>query len=121
MKSAQNIIDNKFDLVISCVCGVSNFDEIEKITKAGVDVIITDHHKEPKKLPPALAIIHVGLSREKYPFEKLAGVGVAYKLASGLLKSKLCKLDDKEKEGSLKLAGANIKPRLRMTTFILFC
>ena len=29
-------------------------------------------------------------------------------------------LDDKEKEGSLKLAGANIKPRLRMTTLYYF-
>ncbi len=102
MNSVQEIIDKKFDLVISCDCGVSNFDEVEKLTKSGVDVIITDHHKEPKKLPPALAIVHAGLSREKYPYSKLAGVGIAYKLACGLLKSKLCKLDDKEKDKTAK-------------------
>ncbi len=102
MNSVQEIIEKKYTLVISCDCGVSNFDEIEVLTKAGIDVIITDHHKEPKKLPPALAIIHAGLSREKYPFDKLAGVGIAYKLACGLLKSNLCKLNESEKNKTAK-------------------
>jgi single-stranded-DNA-specific exonuclease len=98
MNSVAEIIKKKYTLVISCDCGVSNFTEVEALKKAGIDVIITDHHKEPEKLPPALAIVHAGLSREKYPFTKLAGVGIAYKLATGLLKSKLCKIDDEEKD-----------------------
>jgi single-stranded-DNA-specific exonuclease len=102
MKSVAEIIEKKFTLVVSCDCGVSNFTEIEALKKAGIDVIITDHHQEPEKLPPALAIVHAGLKREKYPCTKLAGVGIAYKLATGLLKSKLCKLDDKEKEKTAK-------------------
>jgi len=94
MDSVQEIIKGKYTLVISCDCGISNYPEIEKLNKAGIDVIITDHHQEPEKLPPALAIVHAGLSREKkYPFHKLAGVGIAYKLACGLLKSDLCKLN----------------------------
>jgi single-stranded-DNA-specific exonuclease len=102
MKSVQEIIDKKFTLVISCDCGVSNAEEIKALKKAGIDVIITDHHKEPEKLPPAFAIVHAGLKREKYPCTKLAGVGIAYKLACGLLKSNSCKLDDKEKEKTAK-------------------
>ena len=102
MGSVKKIIEGKYTLVISCDCGGSNFDEVEKLKKAGIDVIITDHHQEPEKLPPALAIIHAGLSREKYPFVKLAGVGIAYKLACGLLKSKLCKLDEKDKDKTAK-------------------
>lgn len=102
MNSVKEIIEKKYTLVISCDCGVSNFNEIEKLNKVGVDVIITDHHKEPEKLPPALAIIHAGLSREKYPFNKLAGVGATYKLACGLLKSNLCKLNESEKDKTAK-------------------
>ncbi|MCD4704495.1 single-stranded-DNA-specific exonuclease RecJ [bacterium] len=102
MNSVQTIIDKKYTLVITCDCGISNFDEIKKLKKAGIDVIITDHHQEPQKLPPALAIIHAGLSREKYPFDKLAGVGIAYKLATGLLKSDLCKLEQDEKNKTAK-------------------
>lgn len=101
-KSVKLIIERNYNLVITCDCGISNFEEVETFNKAGVDVIITDHHKEPKKLPSAYAIIHAGLKREKYPFEKLAGVGIAYKLACGLLKSDLFKLGDKEKESVAK-------------------
>ena len=102
MNSVKDIIEGKYNLVISCDCGVSNYEEVEVLKKAGIDVIITDHHKEPAKLPPALAIIHAGLKREKYPFDKLAGVGIAYKLACGLLQSKLCKLDEKERDKTAK-------------------
>ena len=102
MDSVAEIIEGKYNLVISCDCGVSNTAEIKALNKAGIDVIITDHHQEPEKLPPALAIIHAGLKREKYPFSKLAGVGIAYKLACGLLKSKLCKLSSKEKDKTAK-------------------
>jgi single-stranded-DNA-specific exonuclease len=102
MDSVQEIIEGKYNLVVSCDCGVSNTEEIKELNKAGIDVIITDHHQEPEKLPPALAIIHAGLKREKYPFSKLAGVGIAYKLACGLLKSELCKLSGKEKDKTAK-------------------
>ncbi len=100
--SVQEIINDKYNLVISCDCGISNFKEVETLNKAKIDVIITDHHQEPEKLPPALAIIHASLKRESYPFTELAGVGIAYKLACGLLESNLCKLDSKEREKTAK-------------------
>lgn len=96
MDSVGEIIKNKYNLVITCDCGISNFEEVEEFNKYNVDVIITDHHKEPEKLPPAYAIVHAGLKREKYPCKNLAGVGIAYKLACGILKSDLCHLSDDE-------------------------
>lgn len=100
--AVKEIIDRKFSLVVTCDCGVSNFDEVELFNNAGVDVIITDHHKEPEKLPNAYAIIHPGLARENYKTKNLAGVGVAYKLASGIIKSELFVKSEAEKEKSLK-------------------
>ncbi|MDD4290036.1 MAG: single-stranded-DNA-specific exonuclease RecJ [Patescibacteria group bacterium] len=100
--AVKEIISRKFNLVVTCDCGISNFDEVEIFNKSGVDVIITDHHKEPEKLPNAFAIIHPGLKRENYKTKNLAGVGVTYKLASGIIKSDLFAKDKQEKEKSLK-------------------
>lgn len=87
IKNVEQFIADKIDLLITVDCGITNFAEVEKLKKAGVKVIITDHHMEPKKLPPADAILNCSLKREKYPFKKLAGVGMAFKLAQGLFKS----------------------------------
>jgi len=74
------------DLIITCDCGVSNYDEIKLAKKLGIQTIITDHHTVPDKLPPADAIIHPKVKGEKYPDKGLAGGVVAFKLAQGLLK-----------------------------------
>ena len=48
-------------------------------------MIITDHHKIQDIIPNAYAIIHPEHPEGDYPFKKLAGVGVAFKLAHALL------------------------------------
>lgn len=99
MRSVSEIIDRKFNLVITCDCAITNVEEVELFNQNNIDVIITDHHKEPEILPNAYAIIHAGLKREtKYPFHILAGVGIAYKFAVGILQSEKCHLSIKDKE-----------------------
>lgn len=100
--AVKEIVNRKFNLVVTCDCGISNFNEVEMFNNSGVDVIITDHHKEPEKLPNAYAIIHPGLARENYPTKNLAGVGVTYKFASGIIKSELFAKNENEKEKKLK-------------------
>ncbi|MCH7492269.1 single-stranded-DNA-specific exonuclease RecJ [Patescibacteria group bacterium] len=73
-------------LIITVDCGISNKAEVELATKLGIDVIITDHHEEPPKLPRAIALINPSMSEEKYPFKKLSGTGVAFKLAQAIVK-----------------------------------
>ena len=81
-------------LIISVDCGISNVDEINFINSFKIDVIITDHHEAPEILPNAYAIINPkspnaldeNLSAKQIKFlASLAGVGVAFKLAQGLL------------------------------------
>jgi single-stranded-DNA-specific exonuclease len=79
------IVHYEFDLVITVDCGISNKYEIDILNKGGVDIIITDHHQEPVERPKAYAILNSTLDDSGYPFKKLAGAGVAFKLAQALI------------------------------------
>ena len=49
-----------------------------------MDVIITDHHHIPEKLPDAVAVLNPHLENSGFAFQDLAGVGVAFKFAQAL-------------------------------------
>ncbi|MEI7891026.1 MAG: single-stranded-DNA-specific exonuclease RecJ [bacterium] len=74
----------KVSLIISVDCGITSIDEVEKANSFGIDVIITDHHHVPEKLPPAFAIINPHQINCGYQFENLAGVGVAFKVVQAV-------------------------------------
>ena len=67
-------------LLITVDCGISAYDEIEYAKNIGLEVIVTDHHECPEKLPIALAVIDPKREDSTYPFSSLAGVGVTFKL-----------------------------------------
>lgn len=72
-------------LVISVDCGVTGVLPVKKAGRMGMDVIVTDHHTPSGELPNALAIVNPKLAGSVYPFNELAGVGVAYKLLQAVL------------------------------------
>jgi len=72
-------------LIITVDNGVSSHDEVELASSLGLDVLICDHHEPEGKLPRALAVLNPKRSDSSYPFRDLAGVGVAFKLATALL------------------------------------
>ena len=71
-------------LVISVDCGITSVDEADWAKANGLDLIITDHHSVPAKIPDAIAVINPKRPGDKYPFKELAGVGVAFKLVQAL-------------------------------------
>lgn len=72
-------------LIITVDCGIASGKEINLAAKLGIDAIVTDHHWVPEKLPKSIANINPKQKNDKYPYKNLAGVGVAFKLAQGLL------------------------------------
>ena len=76
----EQIQENGTKLIISVDCGINAIDEVDQIHDYGMEIIITDHHNPKDQLPNALAIINPKVENSSYPFKKLAGVGVAYKL-----------------------------------------
>ncbi|TCS96452.1 exonuclease RecJ [Hazenella coriacea] len=74
-----------FQLVVSVDTGISAVEEAQVAKELGLDLIITDHHEPPEHLPEALAVINPKKPGCPYPCKLLAGVGVAFKLATALL------------------------------------
>lgn len=74
-----------FELIITVDNGISGHEAIAHAQQLGATVIVTDHHEIGETLPPADCIIHPRHPEGNYPFPELAGVGVAFKLATALL------------------------------------
>ncbi|KKR60646.1 MAG: Single-stranded-DNA-specific exonuclease RecJ [Candidatus Curtissbacteria bacterium GW2011_GWA2_40_31] len=62
----------KVKLIITVDHGVAAVDQVDHAKDLGIDVIVTDHHILPKKLPKAVALVHS---------TDLCGAGVAWRLA----------------------------------------
>lgn len=67
-------------LVITVDNGTLSVKEIARAKELGVDVIVTDHHNPSDILPDAVAVLNPKRSDSQYPFNDLAGCGVAFKL-----------------------------------------
>ncbi|MBQ4073618.1 MAG: single-stranded-DNA-specific exonuclease RecJ [Clostridia bacterium] len=80
---AVEMLAKKCDLLVTVDCGITSIEEVAAARRAGMQVIVTDHHKPGDQLPDADAVISPLL--QDYPFPFLCGAGVAWKLAWGLI------------------------------------
>lgn len=78
------IRNNGTDLLITVDCGISAYNEVEYAKSLGMEVIVTDHHECPEKLPETIAVIDPKRPDNTYPFNALAGVGVTFKLIQAI-------------------------------------
>jgi single-stranded-DNA-specific exonuclease len=72
-------------VIVTVDCGSTSVAEIAEAQAAGIDVLVTDHHRLPPELPAAAAIVNPQRADSRYPERRLAGSGVAFKLAQLLL------------------------------------
>lgn len=92
------IVTTDTKLIITVDGGIRNKEVVAYAREKGLDIIITDHHIPPdeKKDYPDCLIINPSVPDDKYPFKYLAGVGVAFKLASAIIER--AKIDDMTRE-----------------------
>ncbi len=69
-------------LVLTVDCGITAVDEIARARAAGLDVVVTDHHRPGDALPDCPI---VATRPSSYPFPELCGTGVVHKLVEALL------------------------------------
>ena len=92
-KAIKKIADEGYQLIITVDCGISGLEEIAYAYELGMEVIVTDHHEPLETLPKAVAVIDCKRKDNKYPFNSLAGVGVAFKVSQAI--SQRLNLDEK--------------------------
>jgi single-stranded-DNA-specific exonuclease len=74
-------------VVVTCDCGTSAVSPVARLCRAGIDVIVTDHHLPGGDLPDCLSVLNPKRSGCGYPDKDLAAVGVAFKLALALARA----------------------------------
>ena len=81
-------------LVVSVDSGTRAFAAADSARRAGVDLIITDHHLPgPDGLPHAFAVVNPNQPGCEYPCKSLCGAGIAFKIAQALLARRLAHRD----------------------------
>ena len=71
-------------LMITVDTGVTAIDEVSLASSLGIDTVVTDHHECREELPEAVAVVNPRRGDCTYPFDELAGCGVAFKLVCAL-------------------------------------
>lgn len=72
------------DLLLTCDTGSSAHEAADYCAKRGIDLLITDHHALPQRLPLAAAHLNPRRLPAGHALSELPGVGVAYKLIEAL-------------------------------------
>ncbi len=85
-EALQKAAEQGTRVVVTVDCGVSAHAEARLAKEHGIDLIITDHHQPPPELPEAVAVINPQRLDSLFPFQNLAGVGVAFFLLVALRK-----------------------------------
>ncbi len=84
------------DTLLTCDNGIAAYQEIALAKELGMTVIITDHHEVPYeekagkriyRVPPADAVVNPKQPDCPYPFKKLCGAAVAFKLIQVLYRN----------------------------------
>jgi single-stranded-DNA-specific exonuclease len=70
-----------YGLVVTVDCGITAVEEVAEARAAGLEVVVTDHHRPGETLPDCPL---VATRPSDYPFPELCGTGVVLKLLEAL-------------------------------------
>jgi single-stranded-DNA-specific exonuclease len=82
-EAVQQLADAGSTMLITVDCGITAIDAAHAAAAQGLELVITDHHQLPERLPAAAAIVHPLLDGS-YGNPRSCGALVAFKLAWAL-------------------------------------
>jgi len=83
-EALQRLYSKGVTLVVTVDCGSTDHEPIQLARELGMDIIVTDHHKLPDIPPDANVILNPKGNEENGELAELAGVGVAFYLATAI-------------------------------------
>jgi single-stranded-DNA-specific exonuclease len=72
-------------LIVTCDCGITAVESVERARAMGLEVVITDHHLPGPRLPPAAAIVDPQQEGDRSGLTQLCGTGIVFKLVQALV------------------------------------
>ena len=84
MAGVQSAKNGNIDLVIALDCGIKAIEQSRELKKAGIDLIICDHHLPGNNLPTCVALLNPKQQDCLYPFKHLCGCGIGFKLIQAI-------------------------------------
>ncbi|MGH7621719.1 MAG: single-stranded-DNA-specific exonuclease RecJ, partial [Gemmatimonadaceae bacterium] len=87
MAGVNAAIASEAKVLVTCDCGTNALAPVEIACRAGIDVIVTDHHLPSGPLPDCLAVLNPKQDGCEYPDKDLAAVGIAFKLSLALTRA----------------------------------
>jgi single-stranded-DNA-specific exonuclease len=70
--------------IVTVDCGITAAEGVEVARRAGVDVVVTDHHLVPDQLPRGAIVVNPRQPGCAYPEKELAATGIAWKIAQAI-------------------------------------
>lgn len=83
-ETIERLAEQQTQLLITVDNGVAAVEEVALANSLGIDVVVTDHHLPPDRLPDAVAVVNPHRADCESGFKDYAGVGVAFKLVCAL-------------------------------------
>lgn len=83
LPAVQKLAEEGCKLLITVDNGIAAADIIAQAPET-MDIIVTDHHLVPEKIPNAIAVLNPHQKDCRYPYKELAGCGVAYTVCRAL-------------------------------------
>jgi single-stranded-DNA-specific exonuclease len=71
-------------VLLTCDCGSGATEQVEAARELGMKVVVTDHHLIADPPPIAHALVNPHRHDSVYPFDRLSGAGVVFRLCEGI-------------------------------------
>lgn len=71
-------------LLVTCDCGSSDHERLDRARRAGIDAVVIDHHRVPEAPLPAVAFLNPHRPQCGFAYKGLASVGLALSVAAGV-------------------------------------
>lgn len=117
VKTVERAVASGYTLIVTVDNGITAFEPARKARELGIDLIITDHHKQHDELPDAYAIVNPNRNDCGSRFKFFAGVGVIFKVLSLLYEAKGLSMPPKAYELLLLGTIADVVPLIGENRF----
>ncbi len=83
-------------VLVTCDCGSADHPRIGAAMRAGIDVIVVDHHLVPKETLPAMAFLNPHRGDCSFAYKGMASAGLAFSLGAAVRSIVMPKLDPRD-------------------------